>query len=407
MTDAPTGQPPPPDPPGALSGVRVLDLTDERAIYGAKLIADLGADVVRPEPPSGDPLRERGPFAGGEPGPGRSLWYAYFASGRRSLTLDPEAPAGRTRLRELARAADVVLDNGALARAGIDAEGLLAERPGIVVVRSTSFGREGPWRDYRAPDLVASALGGICATTGDADTPPLKLFGELAFMISGAYVAIGALAALHHARETGAGQIVDAAVHEALPTALEHVLMYAWYCDLVEWAETPVLPRQGALHWTTVYQVLQAQGGGIMVTPTPDPEAQLAWLVEEGFVEDLLDPKWQDPDLWVEYVRRLMDVMRAWVPTKEVGALFEEAQARHAPYGRVLPPELLLDNPQLEARGWWRPRTIAGAAVRGPGGPYRFERTPWRAADEAAAAPGAGPPATPEALLSAIGWDDR
>ena len=407
MTDAPTSDQPPPDPPGALTGLRVLDLTDERAIYGAKLIADMGADVVRPEPPSGDPLRERGPFAGGQPGPERSLWYAYFASSRRSLTLDLEAPAGRTRLHELARAADVVLDNGALALAGIDAEDLLAARPGIVVVRSTSFGREGPWRDYLAPDLVASALGGICGTTGDVDTPPLKLFGELAFMISGTYVAIGALAALRHARETGQGQIVDAAVHEAIPSSLEHVLLYAWYCDLMEWATTPVLPRQGSLHWTTVYQVLQARGGGIMVTPTPDPEAQLAWLAEEGFIEDLLDPKWQNPELFREYVRRLMDVMRAWVPTKEVGALFEEAQARHAPYGRVLPPEMLLDNPQLAARGWWRPRTIDGAAVRGPGGPYRFDRTPWRAADETPALPAAGPPPTPEALLSAIGWDDR
>ena len=161
MTDAPTGDQPPPDPPGALTGLRVLDLTDERAIYGAKLIADLGADVVRPEPPSGDPLRERGPFAGGRPGPGRSLWYAYFAASRRSLTLDLEAPAGRTRLRELARAADVVLDNGALARAGIDAEELLAARPGVVVVRSTSFGREGPWRDYLAPDLVGDGAGHV------------------------------------------------------------------------------------------------------------------------------------------------------------------------------------------------------------------------------------------------------
>ena len=67
-----------------------------------------------------------------------------------------------------------MLDNGALARAGIDAEELLAARPGLVVVRSTSFGRDGPWRDHLAPDLVASALGGICATTGDIDTPPLN-----------------------------------------------------------------------------------------------------------------------------------------------------------------------------------------------------------------------------------------
>ena len=99
MTAASPGRPPDADAPGALAGLRVLDLTDERAIYGAKLIADLGADVVRPEPPSGDPLRERGPFAGGrKPSRGRAgrsgTPTSPPAAARRALTLDPESPAG-------------------------------------------------------------------------------------------------------------------------------------------------------------------------------------------------------------------------------------------------------------------------------------------------------------------------
>lgn len=389
-------------PPGALAGVRVLDLTDERAIYGAKLLADMGAEVVRPEPPEGDPLRKRGPHSAG----GESLWYAHFGTGRRTLRVDRTTAAGRAQLGALARASEIVLDNGTLAACELEAESLLGERPGLVVVRSTSFGQEGPWRDYLAPDLVASALGGICATTGDEDTPPLKLFGELAFILSGTYVAIGALAALRHVRETGEGQIVEAAVHEAIPSALEQVLLYAWHCGQVEWAATPVLARQGSLHWTTVYEVLQAQGGGIMVTPTPDAEAQLAWLVEEGFIEDLLDPKWQDPELRLEYARRLMEVMRAWVPTREVQGLFEEAQARHSPYGRVLPPELLLENPQLAARAWWQSYVVDGELVRGPGGPFRLEATPWRAVAERPAADPERLPAEPGGVLSAIGWAD-
>ena len=398
------------EPGGALDGVRVLDLTDERAIYGAKLLADLGAAVLRPEPPGGDPLRRRGPFAGGAAG-GESLWYAHFGSSRRGLTLDLETGEGVAMLRALACAADVVLDNGRLDACGLDAEALVGEGAGLVVVRSTSFGREGPWRDYLAPDLVASALGGMCATTGDVDTPPLKLFGELAFMLSGTYVAIGALAALRHARETGEGQIVDAAVHEAIPSALEHVLMYAWYWELVDSAEAPVLPRQGSLHWTTLYEVLQAQGGGIMVTPTPDAEAQLAWLVGEGFAEELLDSKWEDPELRMEYARRMMEAMRAWVPTREVQGLFEEAQSRHAPYGRVLPPELLLENPQLAARGWWQSYRIGGETVRGPGGPYRLAGTPWRVTAEAPSVEAGGDPVAEgprnlAGVLSAIGWTD-
>ena len=389
-------------PSGALAGVRVLDLADERAIYGAKLLADLGADVVRPEPPGGDALRARGPFVADKAGWGRSLWYAYFASSRRSLTLDPETAGGRDRLRRLALAADIVIENGALATVDLEAAALLAERPSLVIVRSSSFGPAGPWRDYLAPDLVASALGGICGVTGDQDTPPLKIYGDLAFVVSGSYMAIGALAALRHARETGEGQIVEAAVHEALPTALEHVLLFAWYHEIVEWAETAVLPRQGSLHFTTVYQVLQAQGGAIMVTPTPDPEAQLAWLVEEDAHENLLDPKWQDPDLRSEYVRRMMDVMRAWAPGHDVQALFEAAQARHAPYGRVLRPESLVDNPQLAARDWWQTYEIDGEPSLGPGPPYRFARTPWRVAPDAQVEL----PAAADAVLTAIGWED-
>ena len=121
--------------------------------------------------------------------------------------------------------------------------------------------------------------------------------------------------------------------------------------------------------------------------------------------EDLLDEKWQDPDLRMEYAQRMMDVMRSWVPTKEVGALFEEAQARHAPYGRVLPPELLVENPQLEARDWWQQYQIDGTQTRGPGPPYRFARTPWRVAPPERGDDNEAP-APVNSVLNAIGWTE-
>ena len=212
---------------GALDNLRVLDLTDERAIYGGKMLADLGAEVVRPEAPDGDPLRRRGPRVDGATAD-TSLWHAFFASSRRFVVLEPDTEAGGALLRELVDRADVVLaSSGAfgVAEAGLDEA--RRRRPELVVVETSSFGPDGPWRDYLAPDLVAGALGGAVATTGDADTTPLKAFGELNFILSGAYTAIAALAAVYRVRDSGAGQRVHVSVHECIASCLEHVLL--WY----------------------------------------------------------------------------------------------------------------------------------------------------------------------------------
>ena len=283
-------------PEGALSGVRIIDLTDERAIYGVKLLADLGADVVRPEPPEGDPLRRRGPLrSDGEDTGTASLWHAFFASNRRFFALDPDTESGRTQLALLLENSDIVMfSSGAFATAHIDIETARKTNQSLVSVECSSFGKAGPWKDYLAPDLVAGALGGSVSTTGDVDTPPLKTFGELNFVISGTYVGIAALAALHHAREKGEGQHVHVPVHNCIASCLEHVFMWHWYNHLLPNATAKALERRGSLHWSNAYVVMQAVGGSIMVTPTPDFDAQLAWLIEEGVQDDLIDPKYQE-----------------------------------------------------------------------------------------------------------------
>ncbi len=363
----------------ALQAVRVLDLTDERGIYGGKLLADMGADVVRPEPLTGDPLRQRGPHLHGRAAGTASLWHAFFASNRNFAPLDPDTSDGKAELTRLVERADVVLAcDGAfgVAEAGLaEAE---RRRPELVVVEASSFGPEGPWHRYLAPDLVAGALGGAVATTGDADTPPLKNFGELNFILSGAYTAITALAALFHRRETGIGQNAHVSVHECIASCLEHVLMWNWYHDRMPNASGPVLARRGSLHWTNAYVVMPAKGGGIMVTPTPKIDDQLVWLIEEEAQEDLLDPKYQQPENRGAFIRRLMEVLRKWVGDRDVEELFFEAQGRHSPYGWVLPVDKVAENPQLAARDWWQPYPVDGETVRGTGAPYHFSDTPWR-----------------------------
>lgn len=386
-----------PATPGALAHVRVLDLVDERGIYGAKLLADLGAEVVRVEPLGGDPLRQRGPFAADAPPGSNSLWYAFYATNRRCVTIDLHTETGRRQLEELTQWADVILDSGVLTRAGFTPDALLARKPAVVIVRVSSFGPDGPWKDYLAPDLVAGALGGLVATTGDGDTPPLKTFGDQVFHIAGTYVAIAALSALHHARETGEGQVVDCAVHEAIASCLEHVLMYYWYMP-----ETPVLKRQGSLHWSGIYEVVPCIGGAITITPAPKVLDQLIWLAEDGAQEDLLDAKYTEPENQHLFIERGMQVLRKWAATKEVEALFFEAQRRHSAYGMVMPLDRVGQNPHLISRNWWAEyRSDDGRSIRGPGTPYRFSETPWQITGTA------GPAGADTAsVLAEIGWED-
>ena len=379
---------------GALKGVRVIDLTDERAIYGPKLIADLGADVVRPEPSEGDPLRQRGPHTEA----GESLWFAFFASGRRMLRLDPAPGQARADLERLLDRADIVLTcAGNPLLDLVDIAAARKQNPALVHVDVSSFGDDGPWRDYLAPDLVAGALGGQVATTGTPDTIPLKTFGELNFMVSGAYAGIAALAGLAHARSSGQGQRVSVPVHACIASCLEQVLMLNWYGEAM--GRGRILPRQGGTHWSMAFTVMPAQGGAIMATPLPDFDAQLAWLVEEDAHQDLLDEKYSKPENLPLFIARLMQVMRDWISSQDAEALFHRAQERHAPYGWVQPIERLGDNPQLAARNWWTPYQVGDDTVTGPGAPYNLSATPWVHRDAA--------PVTAAGVLADLGWGAR
>lgn len=347
----------------------MIDLTDERAIYGVKLLADLGADAVRPIPESGDSLSNRGPK---DEATGNSLWYAFHASSRRFFRV-ADTPEGARQFQHLCECADIIVVNpGHPFESILDLDSIRQRNRKVVVVNCTSFGTKGPWMNYIAPDLIAGALGGSVAVTGDVDTPPLKPFGDLNFTVSGAYVAIAALAGLRHARTTGKGQIARVSVHECIASCLEHVFMFYLYGKNFRNAKGGVLDRRGSLHWTDLYEVMSAKNGHIMVTPTPSPDNQLVWLIEEEAFDDLLDPKYQEPGERGLWVRRMMDVLRSWVATKDVETLFFEAQEHHAPYGWVHTIPQVAENPQLAARNWWKTTKIDGRSVTTTGSPYQM-----------------------------------
>lgn len=388
---------------GALHGIRVLDLTDERCIYGAKLLADLGADVVRPEGTEGDPLRQRGPFLQGREGDiGASLYYTFFGSNRQFLQDISSAEI----ISELLTDCDIVLSaDERWLDTPLDLQAAREGNPGLISIDTNSFGTGGPWQHFVAPDLIAGALGGSVAPTGDVDTDPLKPFGELNFMVSGSYVAIAALSALHardNTNKPGNGTHAQVCVHESIASCLEQVFMFYWYADTLMRPEGPVLPRWGSVHWSDAFAVMNGENGSIMMTPTPDFDKQLAWLIEEDAHADLIDPRFSEPENLRERIARTMELLGDWVADKDVEKMFFDAQTRHIPYGWVQPLERVPDNPQLAARNWFAKYSVAGEEVQGPGAPYLFSEHPWRMNASSSTST-----ATSENVADLVGWERR
>lgn len=215
-----------------LDGIRVLDLCDEAGQLAAKVLGDLGADVVAVEPPGGKALRHRGPFLGERPGVERSLaWHALNTS-KRGIRLDLGDESERERLRALASRADVWIDTarpGERAAQGLDPETLRALNPRLVVCCITPFGLDGPWADRLGGDLVVVAMGGNLGLTGSPDRPPVRCSMPSAYYHAAPEAALGVVMALYAREDSGRGQLVDLSLHETqLQTLLSFPAQHAF-----------------------------------------------------------------------------------------------------------------------------------------------------------------------------------
>ena len=206
----------------ALTGIRVLDLTTNYAAYAGRLLADLGADVVRLEPPEGSPVRGLAPCQPGPAGEPLSFAHAFLDAGKRSVTLDLATAAGRELLAELAATSDAMIETpSATAGNGVDFELVRQRNPGLVVVSISAFGRDGPYAGYAATDLTLLAAGGLLSLGGYADSEPLAVQGEQAMLASGIYGAVAVLTALFERTQTGKGCWIDVSGQECVAFALE------------------------------------------------------------------------------------------------------------------------------------------------------------------------------------------
>src|SRR5579875_1639881 len=261
--------------PGMLAGVRVIEIADETAEYCGLLLAGLGADVVKIEPPAGNSTRHIGPFLDDKPDPERSLFFWNYNRGKRSAMVDLATEDGRGTLLSLLAGTDVLLDStaGRLNRTlKLSREQLQQRFPHLVVARMTPFGDVGPWRNFKGCDLVHLALGGVMMNCGydpdprgHYDLPPIAPQVWHSYHIAGEQLAIGIVAALLHRLHTGEGQEVSCAVHEAVSKNTE--------LDVMSW-----VMRRASLSRLTCRHAAEIPSRVQSIFHTKDGRWYMAWL---------------------------------------------------------------------------------------------------------------------------------
>lgn len=233
------GRGPIPMTDGALSDLKVLEYADfVSGPFCGKLMADLGADVIKIEAPSsGDSARHSGPFPKDIPHPERSGLFLYLNTNKRSITLDPGTPAGAGIFRELIKTADVLIENtppGAMAVLGLDYESLRQINPGLVMTSVTPFGQSGPYSKWKGNDLICTHMSGLAFHTPSGgvdspDKPPLKPGGRQSEFIAGSTAASATMFAVIARKALGVGQHVDVSQHESIASFLRHQVSFYTY----------------------------------------------------------------------------------------------------------------------------------------------------------------------------------
>lgn len=355
-----------------LSGLRVLDLTDDSGRFATKLLAELGASVLRVHDGHGV---THGPAMSDAAAAGHgALLDWWYDAAKRTLPLDLDSTAGADAYRALAGRADLIIETqtpGRLASLGLDHGDLVAGHPRLVQVSLTPFGRTGPRASWAATDLVTAALGGALSVCGTPEQPIVP-WGRQSYAAAGMVAALTGLAATRAARLSGSGQLVDVSMQEAATSSLEQLGFQYHYDDRLPLPR--IAPRQGSVHWSLAYRVVPCRTGWCMITTTPSPPALLRWLREEGIPgADTfeLPTDGYSTAHGVELVRMAAELALRY----DAGTLFREAQSRHLAWGEVQTAALLAVNEQLAFRGAFV-EVPGHPSVRRPRFPLVFSATP-------------------------------
>lgn len=385
-----------------LGDIRVLDLTGEEGVYCTKLLADLGADVLRIEPPGGHPMRRKGPFVHDEPDPEKSLYWFQFNTSKRGITLDLENADGREIFKRLVKTADVLVETfppGYLDSLEIGYADLKELNPKLIQTSITPFGQTGPYRDFEGPDIVAQAMGGLMFLAGFPEDPPYKLACSQAYHSASVQAAVGTMIALYARDDTERGQFVDVSLQESvlmsMETAMQHYDMRKEIRQRIG-REEPVVPGIGlypCVDGHVFSYVVAGFGAGW--------DAIVEWMDNQGMAGDLKDEKWNDtwelitnfkmlvallndpPKLLasLEKFAQISDLLKAFLSKKTKQQIFDEAAERRIMIAPVQNAKDLVESPQFQALGFFNEvaHPELSMTITYPGAPcYHISDTPWR-----------------------------
>ncbi len=363
----------------ALPNLRVLEVASLiSGPYCGKLLASLGVEVIKAEPPGvGDPSRRRGPFPGDEPHPERSGLFLYLNTGKKSITLDLENPAGQDLLRQLVARVDMVVHDYAPAKAaavGLDSDSLLAANPDVIVTAVTPFGSSGPYADYHAGHLAVFHAGGEgwllpngVALDTFPDRPPIVAGANMGDYQAGLTAAVGALAAIYNRlsyADRAPGQVVDASAQEAQ--------LSVGYMPIQRHESEGITETRFSRYFRV---------GGVL--PASDGYVELLTLEPrqfEGLLAFMGNPDWASTEMFSDpatHGPELNRRMREWFAQHTREWLYAEGQAHGVPIAPYYTPSEVFQSPQQRERAFY---SEIDHPATGPleytGAPFQLSETP-------------------------------
>ncbi|MDP6824368.1 MAG: CoA transferase [Dehalococcoidia bacterium] len=358
--------------PKALDHLRVVELGDMPAAYAANFLGGLGADVIKIEPPGGDPNRSLPPFAGETPDPERGIPFLNANLNKRSIVLDVNAPADQLTIKSLIDRADIVIEatpRGYLRSVGLDDDELRKLNPGLVTISITPFGQHGPYSDYLGGDAVAAAMSGLMMSQGDNERAPVVPPCQISFQIAGIESAYLALAAVRHRRQTGIGQRIDVSLQEALTFAtVSAIPRYSQRSDI----PTRPGPTGGAAN---IYRCKDGGHAALAIFMTGH------WhVLTREWMEDpiLSDPEWDNPQYRTDNQDLAQVLIGQHVEQFDRDEFVAECQKRGLACSPVNSFEDFVTSDHMRDRGWFQTinHPVVGA-YQAPGAPVKLEKTPF------------------------------
>ena len=351
----------------ALSYLRVVDLSNGIAgAFCSKLFADFGADVIKVEPPSGDPTRSLGPFPGDTADPEASGMFIYLNANKRGATLNLESERGRRLAADLMSKADIVVESfapGEIESMGLGYDAIQKTNPAIIMVSITPFGQTGPWRDWQATELVEYAASGLSYVNGSPDREPLKEPGFESSYQAGACGFLGAMTALAHRDFTGRGQRVDISTQEAAAATFAPQFLGAMHIgESPGRGSTPLLP---------------CKDGYVSLNVRHDATWEYMWLFFDA-PEIAQDTRFATAAERRRRADELEEILLPYLANYTMEELFHGLAPLRLLIGMTMTVGQLVEDPHLRERGFFAssPHPASSEIVM-PGAPFRLSETPW------------------------------